>query len=509
MHIGELFEAYFNRKMPHIERIVCAFRARHFLLMWYNNILKSQARFPDLFQPQSSFLSAPSLQILVSLCDQLILLELVYAEHYPNVPLMLWHFGTDFMEHFFGLGRSFVPDFTYGQLIEMTRHIEARQRILATGKFPTSREKDSNNGYTFDTFINDLTPDEIQNLKSIPSRKCIDKACDIAWKEAAALATQFCSMTVLPLPLNSSDVHPFMRRTHLSPIIESEPAEAGDEMESESSSDDELEAQIEAEPTALEARYPDDDGSGLTGSDAVAFAASNVSIHGLIAKDSDAADEELAAIEQDILEDPTTPVVSRMDIQTLLNPTPSPSLHSQVDLIPSFLPVEAGAQVSRVALVTHRELHQSGINVHSERARNTLTHKPYADGEFKLNHAAHKLSNEIEHDDELRAGTAFQKARYKRWIAQGPVIEWKTGCKVFEALKISDAQSKYISRIHSCTRLPCLPVITIRSTPYQAARCQQSHTASNWLSCCNAKWSSMVYWACDWDLPLWVDFRKA
>ncbi|KAJ7722157.1 hypothetical protein B0H14DRAFT_3520395 [Mycena olivaceomarginata] len=56
---GELFDAWMKRDMPHLERVVCVFRARHFLTIWRSNIGKAQGRFPDLFQTSSSFFGDP------------------------------------------------------------------------------------------------------------------------------------------------------------------------------------------------------------------------------------------------------------------------------------------------------------------------------------------------------------------------------------------------------------------------------------------------------------------
>ncbi|KAJ6525331.1 hypothetical protein B0H19DRAFT_853967, partial [Mycena capillaripes] len=121
---GELFAAWMKRSMPHIERIVCVFRARHFLTIWrYNVPVNAEKRYPDLFPKQTSFFADSSFNIIMRLCDQFILLTLAHLEYYPNVPFMPWHHGTHFHEHFFGIARSFITDFSFGQFIEMYKHI--------------------------------------------------------------------------------------------------------------------------------------------------------------------------------------------------------------------------------------------------------------------------------------------------------------------------------------------------------------------------------------------------
>ncbi|KAJ7339826.1 hypothetical protein DFH08DRAFT_657295, partial [Mycena albidolilacea] len=96
---GDLFDAYMKRSMPHIERMVCIFRARHFLTIWRANVVQSEARYPDLFQKQSSFLADATFQTLIRMCDQFILLSLAHLEYYPIVPFMPWQYGSHFLEH--------------------------------------------------------------------------------------------------------------------------------------------------------------------------------------------------------------------------------------------------------------------------------------------------------------------------------------------------------------------------------------------------------------------------
>ncbi|KAJ7618802.1 hypothetical protein FB45DRAFT_699809, partial [Roridomyces roridus] len=129
-----------------------------------------------------------SFQILMRLSDQFVLLLLAHLEHYPDVPFMPWQHGTHFLEHLYGIARSFIPDFSFGQLIKMYKHILMRQRILSSGQYSAKKEKDSNNGYIFDFVDSGLKPEEVAMLKMFPLRLDIDRACEIAWKEAAALA---------------------------------------------------------------------------------------------------------------------------------------------------------------------------------------------------------------------------------------------------------------------------------------------------------------------------------
>ncbi|KAJ7170295.1 hypothetical protein C8R43DRAFT_944813 [Mycena crocata] len=138
---GDLRLAPLTRSMPHIEHVVCVFRARHFHTVWRSSVLNAEARYPDLFQAQSSFLAdSSSFCILMRLCDQFILLTLAHLERYPDIPFMPWHHGTHFLEHFLGIARCFIIDFSFGQRGEMYKPILIRAWILASSQYSTKKE---------------------------------------------------------------------------------------------------------------------------------------------------------------------------------------------------------------------------------------------------------------------------------------------------------------------------------------------------------------------------------
>ncbi|KAK6964717.1 hypothetical protein R3P38DRAFT_2591890, partial [Favolaschia claudopus] len=189
--LGELFDAWMNRSMPHIERRPGSLaQTLYCFTIWRHNIVAAEHRFPDLFQKQSSFLADTSFNILMRLCDQFILLTLTHLQYYPAIPFMPWHHGTHFLEHFFGIARCFIADFTFGQFIEMYRHLLIRQRILSSDQYSTKREKDSNNGYCFDFVDSGLQPREFAALKAVPrpvtvclwSKLSIDRPVDLNLK---------------------------------------------------------------------------------------------------------------------------------------------------------------------------------------------------------------------------------------------------------------------------------------------------------------------------------------
>ena len=46
-----------------------------------------------------------------------ILLIIAHREYYNSMPLLLWMHGSEACEHFFGMARQHLPDFTYADLI--------------------------------------------------------------------------------------------------------------------------------------------------------------------------------------------------------------------------------------------------------------------------------------------------------------------------------------------------------------------------------------------------------
>ncbi|KAJ7080860.1 hypothetical protein C8R44DRAFT_754213 [Mycena epipterygia] len=92
--LGNLFDAWLNRMMTVQNRVVAVLRARFFLHFW--------------------------------------------RAHIPFCP---WLLLTDFVEHFFGLARMMLPNFTYAEFLKIVQHIMVRQRILLSGSFKEKRER--------------------------------------------------------------------------------------------------------------------------------------------------------------------------------------------------------------------------------------------------------------------------------------------------------------------------------------------------------------------------------
>ena len=138
-----------NPNMKTEDRVLAALRARFWLHLWYRHILHLSDVLPDLYSVARSFISPASFQILNRLCDTLILLILAFSRYYSTIPFYIWLFGTEFVEHFFGIARQLLPNFSYAEFLEMVQHIMVRQRILKSGLLKVKRKRESATGYIF------------------------------------------------------------------------------------------------------------------------------------------------------------------------------------------------------------------------------------------------------------------------------------------------------------------------------------------------------------------------
>jgi len=143
------------------QRVLAAMRARFFLHIWYKHIAKLSLELPDLYLMTRSFISPASFNIFNRLCDTLLLLVLSYAKYYPEHPFCPWLIGTEFIEHFFGLARSMLPNFTFAELLKMVKHTMLHQRLMLSGKFSAKRERSARAGYILDYDATPLSEEEL------------------------------------------------------------------------------------------------------------------------------------------------------------------------------------------------------------------------------------------------------------------------------------------------------------------------------------------------------------
>lgn len=167
--------------MPVRDRVLCVLRARFWLHFWHEHILAMAQHYPDLYSLQRSFISPASFHIFNRLCDTLVLLVIAHARYYPNQAFCPWLYGTEFVEHFFGLARMILPNFTYAEMLKMVQHIMVRQRIVLSGNFKEKREKQSGVGYILDFDAAPLTPEDFRLAVVKLTSEDINKLVELAY----------------------------------------------------------------------------------------------------------------------------------------------------------------------------------------------------------------------------------------------------------------------------------------------------------------------------------------
>ena len=184
---GTLFEAWMSPSMKVEDRVLAALRARFWLHFCQSHVLKLTRQFPDLYSPARSFISPASFHIFNRLCDTLVLLALAYARYYPEEAFCPEKFNTEFLEHFFGIGRQLLPNFSYAEFLKMVQHIMVRQRILESGLLKSKRERASASGYIFnpDTDMHKAVYDDSPLRTSSLTEVQLNHLVELAYNEAA------------------------------------------------------------------------------------------------------------------------------------------------------------------------------------------------------------------------------------------------------------------------------------------------------------------------------------
>ncbi|EMD33086.1 hypothetical protein CERSUDRAFT_28615, partial [Gelatoporia subvermispora B] len=129
--------------------------------------------------------------------------------YYPEQPFCPWLMGTEFVEHFFGLARTLLPNFTYAELLKLVKHVMLRQRILLSGNFSIKKERDSKSGYSLDFDTSPLSPEDLRHARVTITRTQINKLVVLAYKEASAIAKQLLRISV---PTSALILQPLGRR---------------------------------------------------------------------------------------------------------------------------------------------------------------------------------------------------------------------------------------------------------------------------------------------------------
>jgi hypothetical protein len=113
-------------------------------------------------------------------------------------------YGAEFVEHFFGLARMILPNFTYTEMLRMVQNTMVRQRILLSGNFKENREKQLGVGYVLDFDPAPLSPEDFRLATVKLTTEDINKLVELAYKKAEIICKDLLKIPVARL---SADKH--------------------------------------------------------------------------------------------------------------------------------------------------------------------------------------------------------------------------------------------------------------------------------------------------------------
>lgn len=178
--LGELVDAWQNRRIGHCARAKMVMCARFFLMAWRSHI--------DA-HPQHSvhinFISRESFSIFITLCDSLLALMIVHRVYHPDTPFCPWLHSTEPCEHVFGVVRKIKPDFTYADMLSAERKIAVLISRAFKNLTPEQKANATAAGYYHTYFdVRDL---DLVELARMPTDQELARASDAAFDEVAHL----------------------------------------------------------------------------------------------------------------------------------------------------------------------------------------------------------------------------------------------------------------------------------------------------------------------------------
>ncbi|KAI1786080.1 hypothetical protein LXA43DRAFT_975946 [Ganoderma leucocontextum] len=427
---AKMFEAYDNPKMAVTTRLLSAFRTRFFLQIWSHHIAQMSQQFPDLYKRSHSFISAASFNIFNRLCDALILLILAYSRFYPDQPFCPWLFGTEFVEHFFGLARTYLPDFTYAELLKLVKHVMLRQKLLLSGKYTAQKERNSGTGYILDYDPTPLTAAEVQHLR-VPKLPVtvLHQIVELAYTEAGQIAKQLLFISPPSLPLKHIPLRapPGARRSRKTRPKEDDDSD-GDE-EALEADDEENEAISEPVTGGMSAATDPSQVMSMDVGPEVADSASYAARYAALSEVVDAALEQ--ATDTDV------------ELQTHTAP-PIPDSTTWISA-PTSKIFDENKKVSIALMLADRERDQSKTATRSECP-------VHLDPKFSLEHvlkpdtkmSVREASHHVRVTQDLAAGGKIEKtARELRWQAAAQGIS-----QIITNEELPNIASKNVSALH-------------------------------------------------------------
>jgi hypothetical protein len=176
---GELVDAWQSRHIKHIDRVIMALRAWYFLQFWIEYLNHVEL-------PLSRHcISHEAIDIMKTLIHSLIGLIIIYRDHLPeemHLPLLPWHHSTEVCEHFFGLMRQKMKDFSYRDFLYMVNPLH---RLLRASMHRKTDTKVRSSGYSHSWADN--TGLDNEDLAIFPTDGEIAEAACAAFAEAEEL----------------------------------------------------------------------------------------------------------------------------------------------------------------------------------------------------------------------------------------------------------------------------------------------------------------------------------
>jgi len=115
--IEELMDSYLNYDIAPIECIQMTITAYFFLHLWKIHIKTLIQKYSDFITLQINFLVNQSFAIFILLAESIVLLVKAHREFYSQIPLLLWIYGSELCEYFFGIACQINADFDFTELI--------------------------------------------------------------------------------------------------------------------------------------------------------------------------------------------------------------------------------------------------------------------------------------------------------------------------------------------------------------------------------------------------------
>ncbi|KAF9548288.1 hypothetical protein CPC08DRAFT_729533 [Agrocybe pediades] len=488
--MGTLFEAWMNPCMKLHDRVTAALRARFWLHCWHRHITTLAGRYPDLYSTSRSFISAASFQIFNRLCDTLVILALVFSVFYPTIPFCPWLFGTEFVEHFFGIARQLLPNFSYAEFLKMVQHIMVRQRILESGLLKSKRERDSAVGYMFDAsadmrkVVNDSSATSaLEPSNANLTRDDLGKLVEVAYTEATYICRDILHIPVPRLEASKPlELRPLGAPALRKPVEVAALEDPLSETEDTMSDIEEDDVEQTSEVTTSEPQHDTDS------VDAVAtIASSDTAQYSALCEDLDTILQEAQLTEEDIvipkIAAPLVPLVPGSESSyTSIPPSSSAAVTSTISqatrtgpvAITSALVDVTTSTISVSELMKYRGNVQSGTTAKSERSvviqpkytlRKVLdatstpitAETPAADSpetKFNTKEASHRLRVAQELNTELKK-VEVKKMRQIRWETAAKSIETLlTAAAALKAKKATSTTSRHVQSALPGTALP-------------------------------------------------------